>query len=84
MANETPKTEEQRVLAVEDEYVGAEVNRDEAALRRPVDDRFAFNSSGGATSDKEALIRGVLKMAMTGQAIRQRRSRPTTTEPFGS
>jgi hypothetical protein len=69
---DTPQAEEQRVLAVEDEYVVAEVTRDEAALRRLVDDRFVFNSSGGATSDKEAFIGSVLKMAMVGQTIRER------------
>jgi hypothetical protein len=69
---DTPQTEEQRVLAVEDEYVAAEVTRDEAALRRLVDDRFVFNSSVGATSDKETFIGNVLKMAMVGQTIRER------------
>src|SRR5688572_17950489 len=64
--------EEQRVLAVEDEYVAAKVTRDEVASRRLIDDRFVFNSSSGATLDKEALIRGILKMAMVGQTIRER------------
>jgi len=64
--------EEQRVLAVEDEYVAAEVRRDAAALRRLIDDRFVFNSSQGTTSGKEALIRSVLEMAMVGQALRER------------
>jgi hypothetical protein len=65
-------TEEQRVLATEDEYVTAEVNRDEAALRRLVDNRFVYNRSDGTTSGKEALIQSVLKMRMSGQAIRER------------
>jgi hypothetical protein len=47
-------SEEQRVLAVEDEYIAAEVSRDEAALRRLVDDRFAFNSSKGTITGKDA------------------------------
>ena len=66
------QTEELRVLAAEDEYVAAEVNRDEAALRRLVDDRFLFNTSRGTTTGKEDLIRGVLKMSMVGQTIRER------------
>lgn len=64
------QTEEQRVLAVEDEYVAAEINRDEAALRRLVDDRFALNSSDGSIAGKDDLIRTVLGMNMTGQRMR--------------
>jgi len=64
--------EERSVLAAEDEYVAAEVSRDEAALRRMVDDRFVFNSSNGRTSGKDELIAEVLKMAMIGQTIRER------------
>ena len=68
----SPQTEEQRVLAVEDEYIAADLNRDEAALRRLVDDRFVVNSSNGSTSGKDALIRSVLGMNMTGQTITER------------
>lgn len=68
----TLQTEEQGVLAAEDAYVAAEVSRDEAALRRLVDDRFVFNSSQGTTSGKDELIAEVLKMAIVGQAIRER------------
>jgi len=71
-ANSASQTEEQRVLAAEDEYVAAEVRRDEAALRRMVDDRFVFNSSDGSTLDKEGLIQSVLRMNMVAQTIRER------------
>lgn len=64
--------EEQQVLAVEDEYIAAEVSRDEAALRRLVDDRFVLNSSDGSTSGKEELIDAVLSMKMVGQTTRER------------
>ena len=64
--------EEHRVLAAEDEYVAAEVGRDEATLRRLIDDRFVFNSSDGTTSSKEELIRSVLDMDMIGQTLRER------------
>ena len=64
--------EEQRVLSVEDEYVAAEVTRDEQALRRLVDDKFVQNSPTGTTSGKEELIRGVLNMRMLGQTVRER------------
>lgn len=63
---------EQIVLAVEDEYVAAEVNRDEVTLRRLIDDRFVYNSSNGVTSGKEELIQSILKMNMVGQAVRER------------
>jgi len=66
------QTEEQRVLAAEDEYIAAEVTRDEATLRRLVDDRFAFNSSRGTITGKEDFVQSVLKMAMVGQTIRER------------
>ncbi len=71
-ATATLEIEEQRVLATEDEYIVAEVSRDEAALRRKIDDRFVFNASDGTTSGKEDLIDEVLKMAMVGQTVRER------------
>lgn len=67
-----PQAEERRVLETEDEYVAAEINRDEAALRRLVDDRFVFNAGDGTTSGKEELIQTVLAMNMTGQTISER------------
>ena len=66
------QTEEQHVLAVEDEYVAAEVSRDEATLRRMIDDRFLFNSSKGITTGKEEFLQSILKMAMVGQTLRER------------
>jgi len=66
------ESEEQRVLAAEDAYVAAEVARDEAALRRLVDDAFANNSATGTTAGKEELIRNVLNLNMTDQTISER------------
>ena len=66
------QAEEYRVLAAEDEYIAAEVARDEATLRRLVDDRFAFNSSNGTITGKEDFIQRVLRLAMIGQKIRER------------
>ena len=71
-ATPVQQTEDKRVLAAEDEYVAAEIARDEVSLRRLVDDRFAFNTSRGTTTGKEELIQGVLKMNMVGQTIRER------------
>ena len=66
------QTEEQSVLAAEDEYVAAEVTRNEAVLRQLIDDRFAFNSSKGTITGKEEFVQNILKMAMVGQKIRER------------
>jgi len=68
----TQHAEERRVLATEDEYVAAEVSRDEAALRRLVDDRFQYNTAHGTTTGKEELIASLLKMNMVGQTIKER------------
>ena len=65
-------SEEERVLAAEDEYISAEVGRDEPVLRRMVDDRFVLNASNGKTSGKEQLIQSILKMNMVGQTLRER------------
>jgi hypothetical protein len=66
------QAEELRVLTTEDAYVAAEIGRDEAALRRLVDDRFQYNSSHGTTTGKAELIASVLKMNMADQTIRER------------
>jgi len=67
-------TEEQQVLAIEDEYVVAEVNRDEAALRRILDDRFLWNRSNGSTTGKEAYVQSIMSdsFSLVGQTIRER------------
>ena len=66
--------EEQQVLAVEDEYVVAEVNRDEATLRRLLDDRFVWNRSNGTTTGKEAYVQNIMKdsFSLVGQHLRER------------
>ncbi len=63
---------EHRILATEDAYVAAEVLRDEAALRRVIDDAFVYNSSTGTTSGKDAFVQSVLQMNLVGQTIRER------------
>ncbi len=64
--------EEDAVIAAEDDWIRAEISRDEATLRRVIDDQFVFNSNDGQTSGKEALIEGVLGWNMTGQTISER------------
>ena len=66
------RTAIQEVLAAEDEFVSAEVGRDEGALRRLVDDRFVRVLGNGSTYGKEELIQGVLKLRMSRQTLRER------------
>jgi len=68
----TEQGEVQRVLAAEDEYVAAEVARDEPALRRLVDPRFIRVLSNGSTYGMEELIQGVLRLRMSRQSLRER------------
>jgi ketosteroid isomerase-like protein len=65
-------SDEQRVLAVEDAYVEAEISRDEVTLRHILDDRFVLNSNNGTISGKAELIQSVLSWKMTGQTITER------------
>ncbi len=67
-----PASKGEAVLALEDEWVEAEANRDEATLRRVLDDDFTFNSNNGETSGKEAMIASVLEGSITGQSITER------------
>jgi len=69
---ETKQAEEVRVLATEDEYVAAEISRNESELRRLVDDKFQYNTSHGTTTGKEELIQSLLKMTMVGQTVKER------------
>jgi ketosteroid isomerase-like protein len=66
--------EEQQVLAIEDEYVVAEVNRDEAALRRILDDRFLWNRSNGSITGKEDYVQSIMSdsFSLVEQTIRER------------
>lgn len=72
METEQVEGEGRRVLAAEDEWISAEISRDEAVLRRVIDDRFVFNSSNGRTSGKDDLIKNVLGWKMTGQTVSER------------
>src|SRR5260370_33898965 len=52
-------SDEQRVLQVDQEWADAENRRDEAAMRRILDDRF-IGTEEGETLDRDAYIRDVL------------------------
>ena len=76
LADTAPDTaasiEEAAVIAAEDDWIRAELDRDEATLRRVIDDQFVSNSNNGQTAGKEDLIKGVLGWNMTGQTISER------------
>ena len=65
-------TVEQQVLAVEDAWVNAEIGRDEATLRRVLDDRFTLNHGNGTTTGKEEVIAGVLGWKLITETITER------------
>jgi acetyl esterase/lipase len=65
-------SEEARVLAVEDAWIQAEIDRDRETLERVLDDRFVVNSSDGTTIDKGTTIGMVMGITMTGQDVTER------------
>lgn len=65
-------SEEQRVAALEDEWLQAEVKHDKATLRRVIDDRYTVNVSNGTTYGKEQYIAEVLAGVMMSASITER------------
>ena len=72
VADPASTTAQQQVLAVEDEWVDAEIRRDEATLRRVLDERFTLNHGNGTTTGKEEAIAGVLKWNLITETITER------------
>jgi hypothetical protein len=68
----TPLSEEQRVAALEDKWLDAEVTHDEATLRRVIGDRYTMNHSDGTTSGKEEYIADILSGTMLSASITER------------
>lgn len=68
----TASAEEAAVIQAEDDWIRAEINNDEATLRRVLDDQFVVNSNDGTTTGKEDLIKSALAWNMTGQTITER------------
>ena len=62
-------SEEQQVLAVQQEWVDAEVAGDEAILNRVLDERFLVNSSSGTPGTKESVIASVLGWNLVSQTL---------------
>lgn len=52
---------EREVLALEDQWVQAEIHGDEATLQRILDDRFVMTWGSGKTVDKASYIEGIIK-----------------------
>lgn len=73
MPSATSSSEEQRVAALEDEWLAAEVKQDEATLRRVIGDRYTVNRSNGTTYGKEQYIAEILSEdAMSAAWITER------------
>jgi len=72
VADPASTTAQQQVLAVEDEWVDAEIRRDEATLRRVLDERFTLNHGNGTTTGKEEAIAGVLEWNLITETITER------------
>lgn len=64
--------DERAVLAVEDDWIHAEVARDGATLERVLADEFVFNQNDGQLSGRGDLIEGIVAGNMTGQTIIER------------
>jgi hypothetical protein len=52
--------EEQQVLAVEDAWIDAEIQRDEAELRHVMNGRYTINRSDGTLAGRESEVAGLL------------------------
>lgn len=52
---------EREVLALEDQWVQAEIHGDEATLQRILDDRFVMTWGSGKTVDKASYIEGIIE-----------------------
>lgn len=61
--------DEKQLLALERQWVDAEVKHDAAFLDRILDDRFIVIDSQGRTQDKAAFVATVLKSAMASQTL---------------
>ncbi|MDH4288452.1 MAG: nuclear transport factor 2 family protein [Aquincola sp.] len=72
MSGATPLSEEQRVAALEDEWLEAEVKHDEATLRRVIGDRYTMNLANGMTLGKEQYIADILSETMLSASITER------------
>ena len=73
-AGEVAGGPERQILALTREWVEAETNRDEAALRRILDDRIVATVGTGQPFGKEDYIKGVMEVAarkMVGHDLRE-------------
>ena len=62
-------SDEQKIVALNQEWADAEVRQDEAVLQRILDDRFLVTDGQGKTIDKAAFIDAVRHFSMVSQII---------------
>jgi hypothetical protein len=72
VAPATAASDEQQVIAVETEWVDAEVRHDEAVLDRVLDERFLVNSSKGVPRNKASVIADVRGWNLVSETITDR------------
>jgi len=64
-----PLTDEQQVIAVQQDWIDAEVNHDKAVLERVLDERFVIHTSSGTPASKAEIIESVLQWNLLAQTL---------------
>lgn len=62
-------TDEQQVIAVQQDWIDAEVNHDKAVLERVLDERFVIHTSSGTSGSKAEIIESVLNWNLIAQTL---------------
>jgi len=62
-------TDEQQVIAVQQNWIDAEVNHDKAVLERVLDERFVIHTSSDASGSKAEIIESVLQWNLVAQTL---------------
>ena len=68
-ADQEPNREEQRVFAVEQAWIKAEVEHDQATLMRVIDPNFVVTSGPGKPLDKATFIAEVMRVTFASQKV---------------
>jgi hypothetical protein len=68
-ASKTHNPEEQRVLAVEQSWIKAEVEHDQGTLMRVLDPNFVVTSGSGKPIDKAAFIAEAMRFTFASQKV---------------
>jgi len=69
VSDTTSMTDEQQVIAVQQDWIDAEVNHDKAVLERVLDERFVIHTSSGTSDSKAEIIESVLQWNLVAQTL---------------